>query len=329
MSARLLAALLPLTLAAAAPVASPGAGTTIPLADGGWDYASIDAATNTLYLARTDGIDAVDLTTKSVRRLATADRAHEVMAIPGTTMVLETDGTSNAVRLIDRNTGALLHTIPVGEKPDAAIWDATRRRAIVINAKAGSISLVDPVAATVTMTIQLEPSLEFAALDGKGRLFVNNETTNKMTAVDLATGKRIADITMPGCEGPTGLAYAAWADRMVASCETVTAVVDPGKMKFVEALPTGTGPDAVIIDAAHHRLFVPAGGTGDLSVIESRSGKLTVTRRISTAKSARTGAYDPRTGQVYLPVASFSPPVPPARRGAPVSGSVKLLVVQP
>ena len=324
MPARLLVALVPLALTAAAPMPD-----TIPLADGGWDYASVDAATNTLYVARTDGIDAVDLTTKAVRRLAKAERAHEVMAIPGTTMVLETDGTSNSARLLDRNTGALVHSIAVGEKPDAALWDAGRGRAIVINAKSGSISVIDPVAATVTMTIKLEPALEFAALDGKGRLFVNNEATNTMTAVDLTTGKRLADIALPGCEGPTGLAYAAWADKMVASCETVAAVVDPATMKFVAALPIGTGPDAVIPDLDHKRLFIPAGQTGDVSVIETQGDKLTVTRRIPTARSARTGAYDARTNRLYLPVASFAAPVAPARRGALVPGSVKLLVVQP
>ena len=329
MVVRSLACLLPLALIAAGPAAKCDSRQAIALSDGGWDYASVDAETGTIFVARTDGIDAIDPATRTVRRLAAANRAHAVLPIPGTTMVLETDGGTDSVRLIDRNSGAVLHSVAVGQKPDAAIWDATRKRAIVINAKSGSISVVDPLTATVTATIQLEPGLEFAALDGRGRLFVNNEETNMLTAVDLDTGKQIANIAMPGCSGPTGLAYAAWADRLVASCETVAAVVDPATMTFVEALPIGTGPDAVILDDEHRRLFVPAGSTGDIAVIESRAGKLTVTRRIASAKSARTGAYDARTYRLYLPSASFAAPVAPAKRGAPVPGSVKLLVLKP
>ena len=323
-----LACLLPLVLAAAAPVPSGVVGS-IALPDGGWDYASVDPASNTLYVARTDGVDMVDLATRATRRLAPAQRAHAVLPIPGTHLLLQTDGTSNTARLIDTGTGAIVQSIAVGTKPDAATWDAALARAIVMNQKSGTLSVIDPATAQVTATIQLDPGLESAALDSRGVLFVNNEDSGKMTAVDLTTGKRIADIALPGCEGPTGIAYAAWADRLVASCETIAAVVDPKTMKFVAALPIGTGPDAVIADPAHKRLFVPAGSTGDVSVIELRGGKLTVTRRIATGKTARTGAYDPKSGHLFLPSATFAAPVPPAKRGVLVPGSVKLLEVQP
>jgi hypothetical protein len=39
---------------------------SLPLSDGGWDYASIDPALHRLYVARTDAVTAVDLETRLV-----------------------------------------------------------------------------------------------------------------------------------------------------------------------------------------------------------------------------------------------------------------------
>jgi DNA-binding beta-propeller fold protein YncE len=298
--------------------------------DGGWDYASVDKDTRRLFVAHGNAITAVDLATGKVTpALAPASRPHEVLPIPGTGMVLETDGDTGTARLIDAATGAEKAEIAVGEKPDAAIWDAKRKRAIVMNAKSGTVMSVDPAAAKVTGTVTLAEGLEFAAIDKDGRLYVNNEDRNQIAVVDLDKMAALGWIELPGCEGPTGMAYAPTADRIVSACGNgVVAVVDPSSRKLVATIPIGKRPDAVIADPSRKRLFVPS-GTGTLAVLAEAPGAVTLIQTVTTEASARTGAVDPTDGKVYLPAAQMAAPAQPGARPQVVPGSFHLIVVSP
>jgi DNA-binding beta-propeller fold protein YncE len=298
--------------------------------DGGWDYASVDKDTRRLYVAHGNAITSVDLRTGKVTpALAPAARPHEVLPIPGTGMVLETDGDTGTARLIDGATGAEKAKIAVGMKPDAAIWDARRKQAIVMNAKSGTIMTIDPVAAKVTGTVTLAEGLEFAAIDKAGRLFVNNEDRNQIAVVDLDKMAALGWIDLPGCEGPTGIAYAETADRIVSACGNgVAAVVDPSSRKLVATIPIGKRPDAVIADPARKRLLVPS-GVGTLAVLAEAPGTVTLVQTVTTEASARTGAVDPTDGKVYLPAAQMAAPAQPGARPQVVPGSFHLIVVSP
>lgn len=320
-------------LMAAGPAATPRYAVTghIPAADGGWDYASFDPADNRVFVARSDAITAIDLATGGATQLTTASRAHAVVPIPGTTLLAETDGNTATVRLIDRHSGAEKAKIPVGEKPDAAIYDAQTRNLYVMNAKSGTMSVVDPAKATVTATIQLKPGLEFAAIDGARHLFVNNEDENEMEVVDLTTLKALPAVQLKGCAEPSGLAYSATAHRLIAACSNgVAAIVDPKARKTVALIAIGKGPDAVILDDKRSRALIPAGETGVLDVLKlEKTGKVTSLGHVNTVVSARTGTIDPATGSIFLPSATFAPVKAGEKRPSIVPGSFKLLVVKP
>lgn len=323
-----------LTLSAAAPNRDAGYAITqsIPGSDGGWDYAAFDPALRRLFVARSDAVMALDVDSGAMTpALAPAARAHAVLPIPGTAELLVTDGTTGTARLIDKRTGAVRATLRVGEKPDAAVYDPVSRLVFVINAKAGTVSVVDPVHAVVTTTIALSPGLEYAAIDGRRHLFVNNENTNEMHVVEMATRKAGPAVALPGCTEPSGLAYSARADRLIAACTNgKAAIVDPTARKVVAMLDIGRGPDAVIIDEARHLVFIPCGESGVLEIIRLEAGgKASVIQHLRTERGARTGAVDPKTGKIYLPVARFLPPVAPGSRPAPVPGSFHIIVVTP
>jgi DNA-binding beta-propeller fold protein YncE len=303
---------------------------SIPGPDGGWDYASVDPATRRLYVAHGPAVTAIDLTTGTVTAaLAPATRPHEVLPIPGTTLLLQTDGGTGNVRLLDGMTGVEKARIPVGDNPDAAIWDAKRKRAVVMNAKSGTIMLVDPATAKVTATLALAPALEFAAFDKGGLLYVNNEDRSQIAVVDLDRMKLLGWIALAGCDGPTGMAYAATADRIVSACGNgVVAIIDPATRKMVATLPIGKGADAVIADPARRRLFVPS-GSGTLAVLAEARGKVSLLETVTTEPSARTGAVDPTDGKIYLPAATMAPPATPGARRQMVPGSFHLIVVSP
>lgn len=330
----LLAAALSVAAAAVAAPAKPAASYrvdgSIALSDGGWDYASFEPVSRRLFVAHGDAIAVVDVDHRRARTLTTANGAHAVLPIPGTHLLAETDGKTGSLRLIDQYTGRQTAKIATGEKPDAAIWDAAAKRVLVINAKSGTVSVVDPAAAKVIRSFTLKPGLEFAAIDRRGRLFVNNEDENEIETVDLATGKVGAPIALTGCTEPSGLAYSARADRLIAACANeVAAVVTPVGNKLVTLIPIGARPDAVILDEARGRAFIPSGGSGTLSVLTiAADGSIVDGGRVTTQVGARTGALDPKTGNLYLPTARFGPV--PAGGGRPVAqpGSVAVLVVR-
>lgn len=319
--------------ASASPVTAPTYAVTgtIVLPDGGWDYASVDPATRRLFVAHGQAVTAVDLPTGKVTPVfATASRPHAVLPIPGSGMLLETDGGSGTVRLLDSETGAQKSRIKVGDNPDGAIWDARRKRAIVMNAKSGTVMTVDPFTAKVVGAVTLGEGLEFAAIDKAGRLYVNNEDRNRIAVVDLDRMALLGWVDLKGCEGPTGMAYAPTADRIVSACGNgVVAIVDPASRKLVGTIPIGTGPDAVIGDPSRKRLFVPSGGSGTLAIFAETPGRVRLVQTVQTEPSARTGAVDPTDGKVYLPAARPMPPAEPGGRRQPAPGSVHLIVVSP
>ena len=302
---------------------------TIAGPDGGWDLASMDAAGHRLLIARGAEVTVIDLMRQPrVRAIGRVVRGHAAIALPGG-RVLVTSGTENMARIFDGASGADLADVAVGQNPDAAIWDARLSAALVMNARGGTVSVVDPARGAVIRTIALAPGLELPALDAQGLLYVNNEEANLVHVVDPATGTVRAPIPLTGCEGPTGLGYDPRTHILIAACANgKAAVVDPAAGRVIQLLDIGRGPDGVMIDSARHLAFIPCGQDGELDIVALARGRpLQVTERVPTEIGARTGAVDPATGLVYLPTARFGPP--PAAGGRPpaIPGTFHVLVV--
>jgi YVTN family beta-propeller protein len=302
----------------------------IALPDGGWDLVSFDPALRRVYLARSEGVTAIDVETGAVTgKLAPANGGHA--AVPSRTgaEVLVTNGKSNTADIVDARTGARLASIPVGEKPDAAMIEPTTGLGVVMNAKSGSLSLIDMKARQVVGTIPIGGSLELGAADGTGRIFVNVEDRNELVAVDLKARKIQARFALTGCDGPTGVAWLPVSRRVLSTCGNgVAAVTDPATGK-VETVPIGQGPDTALYDPDRKVAFVPAGRSGELDVFDDTPQGVKPAGTIPTQRGARTGALDPRSGRIYLPAAAYTAPADAGARPQIVPGSVVLLVVSP
>jgi YVTN family beta-propeller protein len=298
--------------------------------DGGWDYARVDPATGRLYVAHGDSVTEIDTAHgDTLRSLGAIAHSHAVVPIPGGTLLLVTSGHDDSVRLLDTKDGSEVAKIAVGTDPDAAFYDPETARAVVMNAKAGTVSVIDVATRSVTRTITLKPALEYGALGDGGTLFVNNEDANEVETADLATGKVGPAIAMPGCEGPTGLAYDARTYRLISACANGKAVViDTSARRVVAMLNIGKGPDAVIMDSERRLAFIPCGRDGVLEVISlDAPGGARIVETVKTETGARTGALDPRDGTLYLPTARFAPPATPGARPAAVPGTFHVLVI--
>jgi YVTN family beta-propeller protein len=301
---------------------------SIPGPDGGWDLLSVDPVHHRAYIARSEAVMAVDLTSNIVTgALLPAQRGHAALAIPGTDEAIVTNGNSDNAQIFDGRSGKVRATIAVGKKPDAAAYDPLTRHLFVLNADSGDISVIDPKSASVVATIAVGGSLELGVADGRGLLFVNVEDKNDVAVIDTRTNKLVRRFALAGCDGPTGIAYAPEAKRLVSACANGRAIVSEPSGKLLASLAIGEGPDGAEYDARRHVALVPSGRTGTLAVIDVR-GTPRVVQTLATVKGARTIAIDASTGRAYLPSAQYLPAVGKDRPKM-VPGTFRLLVVGP
>jgi DNA-binding beta-propeller fold protein YncE len=297
-------------------------------ADGPWDYASVDTASNRLLVGRGDGVMAVDLATGAVTdSLVPGKRVHGVIGLSGG-LAASANGQSNEVTLFKSSDGSVVANIAVGQNPDALARDPKTGLLAVMNGKDGTVSLVDTDKKALVGTIAVGGKLEFAAADGAGKMFVNVEDKGELVALDMAGAKVVARYKLPDCEEPTGMAVDEANHLLVSACANGKAIASSTKDGHVIAtLAIGSHPDAVIFDEKNKRFLVPC-GEGVLSVISADGGHLATAGSVQTIRGARTGALDPATGKVYLPTADFEP----ARQGerpAMMPGTFRLLVLGP
>jgi DNA-binding beta-propeller fold protein YncE len=327
---RLLLALAASTAIAAAPVPHYVVGRQIAGPDGSWDFTHIDPETRRLYVAHGNVVTEVDVAHGDrVRSFGVIAKAHAVVSIPGRSLLLVTSGHDDSVRLFDTTNGQEVAKIAVGTDPDAALYDAASGQAVVMNAKAGTLSVIDIAERKVVRTITLKPGLEFGVVGDNHTLFVNNETLNEIETADLGSGKVGPAIPLPGCEGPTGLGFDARTKRLISACANgKAAVVDASTRRLTGLLEIGTGPDAVIMDTDRRFAFIPCGRDGLLEIVSlDAPDGAQIVGSVKTEPGARTGALDPSDGTLYLPTARFAPPASPGAKPAMVPGSFHILAL--
>lgn len=327
---------------AAGAVAAPSYSVTghIKIDDGGWDYASFEPVHGRVFISRSAGaVTVVDVAAKTASTLTIpgSGRMHESLPLNQGALLLVTDGTANVAHLIDPASGASVADVPTGTKPDAAVFDPASGLALVMNGKSGDVTFIDPVAHAAVATVAVGGALEFAAVDGAGKAFVNIEDQNQIGVIDTKAHTLVGHYALAGCENPSGLAYAPIGTKrgagvLIAACANkVAKVIDAANGHDVATLTIGAGPDAVIYDPKRKLAFIPCGRDGVLEVIAVSDAKhIAIVQTVTTQVGARTGAVDPATGALYLPTAQFQPPATPGGgRAAVIPGTFELLVVTP
>ncbi len=297
--------------------------------DGGYDYVALDPAVRRLYVAREDGVMAVDLATRAVMpRLVAGKDVAAVLPIPGTGLMLSTNWGGDSATLADRRSGVVHAVIPLGHGPDAAVIEPTTGSAFIMLGGDRAAAVVDPVTRRVVRVIDLGGRPEAAVADGLGHVYVNIVEPAAIAVIDVHALRVVRRWPLPGCVGPTGIAFDPLAGVLVSACRNGQArLTDVGTGLPRQALPIGQGADGAIFDAGQRLVFIPC-GDGTLSIIPlAPAGHAYAAVSVPTARGARTAALDELTGRLYLPVADH------VRDGhgdeTAVPGSFRILVLEP
>ena len=296
--------------------------------DGGWDYASFDASRRRIYVAHGVRVMSIDADKGTVNSdFAVGKHLHAVVPVPGTDLLLTTNGADSSAKIISAVDGKLISSITTQKDPDGAVFDPSSGLVVVVNGEAGMVSLVDPKAAKVVDTITVGAGLEYPAVDGKGRLYVNIEETGEIAVINLAARKVLGRYPMPGCKGPTGLALTA-DGRLISACSNgVAKILDASSGHEIATFAIGARPDAVLLDGSRGLAYIPSAMTGTLAVIAlSGPANNTIIDTVATQRGARTGTVDLKTGKIYLPAAEYGSPAA-GQKPEPKPGTFQVLVL--
>jgi DNA-binding beta-propeller fold protein YncE len=315
---------------ASMPKAAYALSKTFPIGGtGGWDYATLNAAGTLLYLTRTTHTQIVETATGKLRGdiLGTIG-SHGVALVPELNRGFISDGEGSAIEVFDLKTTRVLGRIPAPKDADGILYDDTSKQVIVM---CGDSSVLLAVPANISLTslpalkpLNLGGKPEFAALDHKGRAYINLQNKNQVAVVDTRSMKVVAHWPTGEGKAPTGMAMDLKKRELFVGCRNRKMIVmsaDDGRL--LASLPIGSGVDAT---AFNQGTALASCADGTLSAIQETSPHhFQVVQTLQTAPGARTMAVDAKDGTVYLPTANLNNAKP---RPNPLAGTFKILVVK-
>jgi hypothetical protein len=295
--------------------------------DGGTDYVAVESATGRAFVSRGTHMMVVEgATGKVLGDIPDTPGVHGAGIATKSGHGFTTNGGNSTVTMFDLKTLAVIKQIPVTtggldgimyDQPDDKIILTSHSRPI------GTLVALDPKSGDIVATVELEDNApEGAAADGKGHIFVNNESKHTIQVVDVKTWKTTASWPLAPCMGPTGIAYDKASNRIFSGCSNNSVVVNPANGQIVATIKNGTRVDALGWDPGKKLIYIPNGGEGNVTVVHQDSpDKYTVVDTVATFAGAKTIAVDPKTHTAYLFQPERGPaPAPPAGAPPPEAG---------
>ena len=303
--------------------------------EGGWDYLVVDSPAHILYITHATQVEVVDTNTgKKIGAITGFKGTHGIALMPDGKVGFISAGADNAVVAFDRKTYARLATIPAGQNPDGILYEPVTKTIWAFNGRSADATVIDPASMKAVATIKLSGKPEFPVADGAGNVYVNIEDKNSVTRLDAKLRKVTADWPLAGCESPSGQAIDTANHRLFAVCDgDVMAITDALTGKQIAKAKIGGGPDAAAFDPKNQVAFSSNGENGTLSVVSTRAGdNFKTIQNLPTQKGARTMAFDPGMGRIYLVSAEYGTPSSPTSqnpraRPTPMPGSFGIIVI--
>ncbi len=292
-----------------------------------WDYLSFDSASHRLFIAHSDHVDVFD--TEQKKLVGSVDNTagvHGVALAPELDRGYTSNGASSTVTIFELSTLRVLGALPTEKKPDAIVYDPFSQRVFVANGDSGTLTVVDAKTGKLVATIAVGGQLEFQAVDGKGRLYVNVESKNLLAVVDTTQLKVLTQYDIStACDAPTGLAIDPATQRLFVGCRNQKmAVVAGDSGKILASMPVGKGCDATAFDPVLRQAFASS-GDGTLTVVSSET--YAVSQVVATQPTGKTMALDPVTHRIYVAVADVEAPATKGVRQKLKAGTFTLLTI--
>ena len=317
--------------------AAPSPGTsgykvikTVPVGgEGGWDYVYVDSGARRVYISRATHTVVLDADTYAVvGDIPDTQGVHGIAVASDLGRGFTSNGRGNDVTIFDLKTLKPIGNVKTDANPDAIVYDPVSKRVFTFNGRGKNTTAINAADGTVAGTLALGGKPEFAAVDGKGSIFVNNEDTSEIIEINAQKITETHRWPLAPCKSPSGLAMDTKNRRLYSVCDDkVSVVVNADTGKVVATPEIGNGPDAAAFDPESNDFFASC-GEGVLTVVhEDSPDKYTVVENVPTKRSARTMGLDLKTHNIFMPAADYDPPAPGERRGKMKPDSFVIVVV--
>jgi len=292
--------------------------------EGGHDYIIAEPGTGRVFVSRGTHVMVVDGNSgKVLADIPDTPRVHGTGLAIKEGFGFTTNGGDSSVTMFDLKTLAVVKKIAVKVGGlDGIMYDDASKQIILTNhSRPGTAVSLDAKTGDITGTAELEDNApEGAASDGKGKLYVNNESKNTIQVIETKGMKVIASWPIEPCDGPTGIALDRKTMRIFSGCGKKSVVVDATNGKVVATIENGDGVDALGWDGGEKLIYIPAGQSGNVTVVrQDGPDKYTVVATVPTMRGAKTITVDPVTHRAYA-VALERGPAPAPAAGAPAGG---------
>ena len=301
--------------------------------EGGWDYASVDAAAHRLYVSHATKIVVIDTQTdKPVGEIPDTPGVHGFAIAADLGRGFSSNGRENKASIVDLKTLKLIQKVDTGENPDAILYEPGRKEVYTMNGRGKSSTVFDAQTGKVVATIPLEGKPEFAQADPKaGKVYVNMEDLNAIKVIDTATHKVTDTWPIAPGESASGMAIDLANHRLFIGCDNkLMLMIDSTNGKVVYSTPIGAGVDSNWFDPGTKLAFSSNGEAGTVTVAHEESPSvLKVVQTLKTKTGARTMALDTITHTIYLAITDYAPRAAGSTgRATPIAGTFRVLVYQ-
>ncbi|SRR5579871_1510119 len=220
--------------------------------------------------------------------------------------IVATDRGSKTLKLVSAKTSSIVGSVKLAAAPDyvravpptGEVWvtEPAQRQIEVLNVgdKAGG-GLVH------VSNIAVPDGPESLVIDAaRGRAY-SHTWAGETFAIDLRA-RKVGATWRNGCRESRGIALDAERGWLFTGCaEGKATVVDLATGRMLSTAQTGPDVDSIGYSPTLGHLYVPSGGSADLSILKVGSdGKLTLLGKVPTAADAHTAAVDPVTNSVFV-----------------------------
>ena len=223
----------------------------------------------------------------------------------------------------DLKTYKIIHRIKTEPDADGVLFDPASGHVFVVDGDFGKITVIDPKTDGVVATVDGGGGLEFGAVGGNGKLYVDGVEKEEIVRIDTVLNKAGRPLAaFRHAKNPRGLAVdSAPRHRLFASC--ANKVLARGRCRHgfgpLRHCQSGRGESAAAFDPRRNL---------DIQLKPRRHAlhyRGEIARRtfeplpaVATQFGARTMALDPKSGRIYLVTADFN--LPTQRLPRPIRG---------
>ncbi len=302
-----------------------------------FDYMNFDPGSGRLYLSHGTEVLVVNADTgKEEGKISGLKLSHGVAIVTDAGRGFITDGAQGKAIIFDLKTLKVVGETTAAPDADCVIYDPASKRVFTFNGDSQNATAIDPSTGNVVGTVDLGGSPEFAVSDGQGTIYNNLEDKSEVAAIDSSSLKVKAHWPIAPAGAPAPIAMDREHRRLfVAGREPAMMVVmnaDDGKV--IQSFPISDGADADFYDSTRGLIFVSTREGWVHIFHEDSPDHYSEAGKVKTELGAKTMAYDPKSGRIFVDTAEFGkPPAPtserPHPRPAAVPGTFHVLVYAP